>query len=279
MRALLWLSLIVACGGGSDVPDDVLEPIPEPVVGDDWDQPTAAQTWQWQLLGTVNTSYNVDYYDIDLYDVPDATLQALRSDDRKIICYFSAGSHEDWRDDQADFPDAVIGKKLDGWPGERWLDVRDARVLELMAKRLDVAVARGCHMVEPDNVDGFQNNTGFDLSPADQLLFLQHLANAAHERKLGILLKNGADIVADAEPWFDGAVVEQCAEYAECDRWAPFLSADKAVFQAEYSKADTAAEAEALADEVCPDAVSNNRRALVLPLDLNDAFRVDCDQR
>jgi len=31
--------------------------------------------------------------------------------------------------------------------------------------------------------------------------------------------------------------------------------------------------------DICPDAVEKNRRALVLPLDLNDEFRVDCDPR
>ncbi|CAN0308119.1 unnamed protein product [Hapterophycus canaliculatus] len=30
---------------------------------------------------------------------------------------------EDWRDDAEDFPDSTIGLRMDGWDGERWLDV------------------------------------------------------------------------------------------------------------------------------------------------------------
>lgn len=30
---------------------------------------------------------------------------------------------EDWRDDADDFPAEAIGNDLDGWGGEKWLDV------------------------------------------------------------------------------------------------------------------------------------------------------------
>lgn len=46
-----------------------------------------------------------------------------------------------------------------------------------MVARLDLAVSRGCDGVEPDNVDGYTNNTGFALVPMDQLAFNRNLAN------------------------------------------------------------------------------------------------------
>jgi hypothetical protein len=46
---------------------------------------------------------------------------------RKVICYFSAGSYENWRSDKNDFPSDVLGNKLEHWEGEKWLDIRDTR--------------------------------------------------------------------------------------------------------------------------------------------------------
>jgi hypothetical protein len=46
----------------------------------------------------------------------------------KPICYISAGSAENWRPDFQRFPKASLGKSLDGWPGEFWLDIRRADV-------------------------------------------------------------------------------------------------------------------------------------------------------
>ena len=120
-------------------------------------------TWQWQLQGTVDTSVDVDIYDIDLFDVPASTIQLLKSQGRTVVCYFSAGSYEEWRSDAAAFGDALLGKPLAGWPGERWLDIRDigaadSTLAAIMRARLDLAQRKGCHAVEPDNIDAYQNN-------------------------------------------------------------------------------------------------------------------------
>lgn len=40
-----------------------------------------------------------------------------------------------------------------------------------MQARLDLAVQKGCDGVEPDNVDGYQNNSGFPLTAQDQLAY------------------------------------------------------------------------------------------------------------
>lgn len=77
----------------------------------------------------------------------------------RSIGYFSAGSYENWRSDERDFPSSVKGNNLDGWPGEKWLDISDWATLgPIMEARLDLAVTKGCDGVEPDNVDGYDNN-------------------------------------------------------------------------------------------------------------------------
>ena len=188
------------------------------------------------------------------------------------MCYFSGGSFEEWRDDAGDFADAVLGKSLDGWEGERWLDIRTANVREIMAARLDIAALRKCDGVEPDNMDGYANDSGFDLTGADQLAFNRWMANAAHERGLFVALKNDVDQIRELEPYFDLQVNEQCHEFDECDLLSPFIAAGKPVFNAEYD--------EGYVDDpsdLCKRAESEQIRVLVLPLDLDDTFRITCD--
>ena len=106
------------------------------------------------------------------------------------ICYFSAGSFENWRPDAAAFPASVKGSS-NGWPGENWLDIRQWSVLgPIMGARMDLAVSKGCDGVEPDNMDGYSNSTGFPLTAADQITYNTNIANLAHSKGLSVGLKN-----------------------------------------------------------------------------------------
>ncbi len=145
----------VTCGdGGTTDLDSTLDPITG-----EWYRPAVAVTWQWQLQGTINTAYTVDLYDIDLFDTPTTLIASLQASGKRVICYFSAGSFEDFRPDAANFQSQDLGNPLGDFPDERWLDIRSASVLAIMEARLDIAVDKGCDGVEPDNVDGFTNNT------------------------------------------------------------------------------------------------------------------------
>ncbi len=242
-------------------------------VNDVW-VPPAGTTWQWQLSGyPVDTSVDVAVYDVDLFDTDEADLTTLRGAGRRIICYFSAGSFEDWRDDAGAFDAADIGQPLDGWEGENWLDVRSQNVRTVLAARLDHAVTRGCDAVEPDNVDGYLNDTGFDLTEADQLAFNRWLATEAHARGLSVGLKNCPEIADLLEPDFDWALSEECAAYEECESFTPFLTANKAVFHVEY--VDAAADGPALLAQVCADPTRAGFSTLVKLWDL-DAWRLAC---
>ena len=196
-------------------------------------QPKPGTSWQWQLSGAVDTSLDVKMYDIDLFETPTATINQLKADGRIVICYFSAGSYEDWRPDADTIPAAGRGKKMAGWD-ELWLDVRNSGVRDVMKKRLELAKSKGCHGVEPDNVDGYTNNTGFPLTAADQLSFNKFLAAEAHARGLSIGLKNDLHQIPQLVTIFDWALSEECMEFNECDTLAPFIKAGKAVFHVEY---------------------------------------------
>merc|ERR1712232_989951 len=145
-----------------------------------------------------------------MFDTSEADIRNLRSNGKTVICYISAGSWEKWRKDGEDFPEIAIGKSLDGWPDEKWLDTRNGDVRSIIEQRFLMAQQKGCHGIEPDNVDGWDNETGFSLTKDDSKDYLTFLSTAAHNLNLLIGLKNAAEIVSDMQPLFDFAIVEEC---------------------------------------------------------------------
>jgi hypothetical protein len=208
--------------------------LPDPVTCEGCWAPDPVTTWQWQLQGEIDPSVDVQMYDVDGFETSSSTVEELHDAGRSVVCYLSAGSWENWRPDADDFPESVKGAS-NGWPGERWLDIRRLRVLgPIMQARLDICAAKGFDGVEFDNVDGYQNRSGFPLTGADQLRYDVYLANEAHRRGLTAVLKNDLGQVRDLLPYFDAALNEQCFQYDECNRLRPFVTAGKAVFTVEY---------------------------------------------
>ena len=209
---------------------------PKPLTSSDdiWIPPLNT-SWQWQLSGTVDQSYDVDMYDIDMFDNDVDVVASLHEKGRKVIGYFSAGSYENWRPDANEFPESVLGKPLEGWAGERWLDIRQLDILgPIMTARMDLCKGKGFDGIDPDNVDGYINDTGFPLTYQDQIVYNMFLANEAHARGLSIGLKNDLDQINDLLSYFDWALNEQCFQYKEYDKLLSFINDGKAVFQVEY---------------------------------------------
>jgi hypothetical protein len=225
--------------------------------------PPISTTWQWQLTGTIDESVEAAMYDVDLFDVPASVVASLHAKGRKVVCYMSAGTYENWRPDAAQFPAAVLGNGVDGWPGEKWLDVRRIDLLgPIMEARLDLCKQKGFDAIEPDNIDGYANASGFPLKAQDQIAYNIWLSNAAHARGLSIGLKNDLDQVTALVSYFDWALNEQCFQYNECNLLTPFVKAGKAVFVVEYSLATST---------FCPKAVEMGFNAMKKNLDLGPA--------
>jgi hypothetical protein len=264
MRALLvvCLGVLIACAASDAAPAR-------------WD-PEVGDTWQWQLSAPPNTAYDVTVYDIDLFDTPAAVIDDLHAQRRRVVCYFSAGSSEDWRPDFGSIAESDLGVPLDEWPGELWLDTRSPIVRQIMRGRLELARDKGCDGVEPDNVDAYQHDSGFDLDAASQLDFNRFLAAEAHARGLAVGLKNDVDQIRDLVADFDFAVNEQCFEYDECDVYAEFTSAGKPVFNAEYAEPYRLNE-HGERDALCQSAHAAGIQTLVLPPELDDSLRFACN--
>ncbi|KAL6406429.1 hypothetical protein AUP68_09223 [Ilyonectria robusta] len=217
-------------GGDSLTPGNKATSIWQPAVGD---------SWQIVLLKPIKVvdgivAPDVKIYELDVYDNDADTIEALQKAGKKVICYFSAGSWENWRDDKGDFKKADLGKVLDGWPNERWIDVRSNNVRKIMRKRIKFAADKGCDAIDPDNVDGFQNDNGLDLTAEDAIDFVKFLSETASSYNMSTGLKNAVDIIADVLEHVHFSVNEQCVEYSECEAFAAFIKADKPVFHVEY---------------------------------------------
>jgi hypothetical protein len=229
--------------------------------------PPARVSWQWQLSGPLDLGVDAQVYDVDLFETSAAQVAQLHAMGRKVICYLDAGTYEPFRPDHATYPKVLLGDPVDGWPDERWLDIRRLDlVMPLIAERMQTCKAKGFDGVEPDNLDGYANDTGFPLTAGDQARFNIEVAQLAHQQGLAVGLKNDVDQAAALQPLFDFALVEECAYYRECSALMPFARAGKPVLEVEYQLPPAA---------FCPQANQMGFSALRKSLNL-DARRVAC---
>jgi hypothetical protein len=197
-------------------------------------QPPKQLTWYWQLSGTPKIE-PVMATDIDGFDNGASEVAALHAVGQRVICYIDVGTSENWRSDFSTFPASVQGN-TNGWPGEKWLNVADLSTLEpIMTARFQMCQAAGYDAVEPDNMDGYENSTGFPITAAQQASYNEWIADEVHSLGMAVFQKNDPDQASTLEPYFDGVIDEQCNEYSECSAFDPYLSAGKPVLNAEYS--------------------------------------------
>jgi hypothetical protein len=230
--------------------------------------PMPLASWQIQLTGSLDTTLDVAVYIADL-ETPPAVIDDLHAAGRIVICYFSGGTLEPFRDDAARFPAAALGTPLAAYPNERWVDVRDPTVRSIMGDRIGAAAAAGCDGLDASGLAAFAADNGLGLSRADQLAYDRWLAAAAHARGLSIgFVENDASLSQDLQADFDWVIASSCVD-ADCPTAAPFVAARKAAFLIEYGDASRV-------DAVCSKARTLGLSA-ILKRDANlDAFRLGC---
>ena len=231
-------------------------------------RPTPLSSWQIQLSGALDTSLDVDVFIAD-FQTDTSVIRELHDAGRIMICYFSAGSAEAFREDARRFPESALGAELPNYPDERFVDVRDETVRAIMEDRVATAEAAGCDGIHPSGLAAFSASTGLDFDRADQLDYNRWLAAAVHARGLSIGLVDGdpsltAELVGD----FDWTVVWSCLPTG-CPSATPFTSAGKPALLIEYGD-------EARATEVCPPSESLQLSVIIKRNANLDAFRVGC---
>lgn len=202
--------------------------------------PNVVSSFHVQLTGEVDFDSGADVFDTDLFETTAADVQKIHDNGGYAIAYFNGGAWQPGMPDSGDYPDSVIGKTpMNGWPQERWLDIKQIEVLRpLIAAKIAVAKSKGFDAVDPDNMDGYMNKetAEFHLTKADQVAFAKMVAEEAHKQGLAVFLKNGGDMMSDLVNDFDGTVAEEAYKYNEAEIYQPMRDAGKPVFLIEYKK-------------------------------------------
>jgi hypothetical protein len=175
--------------------------------------------------------------DVDLFGTSTSTMKQIQAQGKKVICYFSAGSSETWRPDFSKFKPQHMGTQLKGWPGEKWLDIRSPEIYEIMRARIQLASEKGCDGIDPDNVDGYEDESrgGFGLTSKDSVAFVTKMADEAHKYGLAMGLKNALGILGQVGSKVQFAVNEECSTYNGCRAYESFLRSGKPVYHIEYA--------------------------------------------
>lgn len=199
-------------------------------------RPSQTDRWQVQLSGAFDDSIEADVYDLDGDATTARQVAALHRRGKAVVCYIDAGAVEHYRADAADFPADLIGNVVEGWPDERWLDIRQLDQLEpLLRKRIETCKAKGFDGVNADNMQAYTEDTGFPLTREHQLAFIRLVARLSHQAGLAYGLKNSSELLPELGDVVNFAVNEQCHEYGECDDYTEFLASGRAVVNIEYT--------------------------------------------
>ncbi|KAF4626257.1 hypothetical protein G7Y89_g11903 [Cudoniella acicularis] len=202
------------------------------------------QRWQIILSGAPNTDNtltpDVPVWDIDLEYAAKNDIANIKATGKLVICYFSAGTVEKGRTDENKFKPADVGKVYPEWPDEHWLNIRSKDVRSVMKTRIESAAAKGCDAIDPDNIDGFNNDNGFNLVADDAVDYFKYLATTAAANGVQIGLKNAVTILPRVQSLISFAVNEECARSGKsdsgnlCSSYDPLIAAGKPVFHIEY---------------------------------------------
>jgi len=198
---------------------------------------TATQSyWDWQLGEPLNLSRDVRVLDVDSDTITAAEVAQMKARGVLMICYVSIGTVENYRSDVAAFPASVVGRTYGDWPDEKFLDIRQHDVLlPIMTARFQRCKDMGFDAIEPDNMDVYDNDSGFRLSRRDGIAYIKALADMAHGMGLEIGQKNVPELTGQLIGSLDFVITEDCFSEGWCEEVSAYIRANKPVLAAEYT--------------------------------------------
>jgi hypothetical protein len=239
-----------------------------------WWQPKAGVSFDWEL-DDINSKANFtgDVVDVDAFTTSAETVAALHAKGKKVIAYLSVGTLEDDRPDGSLLPAEVLGKKYTEWPHEKWIDIRQLdKIKPWLNSRINMILKKKFDAIEPDNLDGYTNTTGFPLTEKDAHNYMDYLITLAHENGLGIGQKNVPDVSADYAAKFDWVLTEDAFNQKWQLQVQPYIKLNKPVFAVEYSDVTSQSKFD---NEFCPAAAKLGYTAIFKKRDL-DAWVSKC---
>jgi len=275
--SVLFILVVLGCSdsedtenGSSNIPDDQDQEVPN----SNFTIATGA-TFEWRLDDLPNDyTTDAEVVDIDAFSATPELVANLKAQGKTVIAYLSVGSVENFREDANDFPEEVIGNIYEGFEDENWLDIRKISLIApIIEKRLDMIMSKGFDGIEPDNINGYQNNSGFNLNEADARTYSRYLIEQAHKRNLSIGQKNAEEIIPTLADEFDWILTEDAYADDFYKQLTPFIQLGKAVFMVEYTDRMSA---ENFTENVCPKASALSYYGLLKDRDL-ELKGIKCD--
>ncbi|CAG5068138.1 hypothetical protein DYBT9623_00867 [Dyadobacter sp. CECT 9623] len=243
---------------GTDLPNDKT----------DWWKPVYGVSFDWDLDDlNAGDRFSADVVDVDAFTTSAEQVAALHAQGKKVIAYLSVGTLENDRPDAGLLPKEVIGKVYPEWPEERWLDIRQPEKLRpWLNSRFNMIINKGFDAIEPDNLDSYENETGFQITETDTRRYCDFLIEMAHRNGLGIGQKNVPELAPDYSAKFDWMLTEDAFEQGWQDQAQPFTALNKPVFATEYTDMTSKAVFE---NTFCPKAKSLRIYAVLKKRDLD----------
>ncbi|MCF6343472.1 MAG: endo alpha-1,4 polygalactosaminidase [Devosiaceae bacterium] len=203
--------------------------------------PLPGANWDWQLsVEQIEPPKGIRAFGTDPDSVTREQIMMLNEAGIYTICYVSVGTLENWRSDknifydQTIFNSPVVGKKYEGWPDEFFLDITNPNLRFVMQKRFLDCALKGFKAIEPDNMDVYINDSGFNISAEQTITYIKQLAKDAHDQGLEIGQKNVPELTNQLVGILDFVITESCYQDNWCEDALPYIEAGKPIFDAEY---------------------------------------------
>jgi endo-alpha-1,4-polygalactosaminidase (GH114 family) len=245
LYACIVLCLILAaCKSDNADPDtNIVDGSELPNDKTDWWKPVNGVSFDWDLDDlNAQDHFEADVVDVDAFTTSAEQVAALHAQGKKVIAYISVGTLENDRPDAGLLPKEVIGKVYPEWTEEKWVDIREPEKLKpWLNSRFRMIINKGFDAIEPDNLDSFDNETGFNITESDTRRYCDFLISLAHQNGLGIGQKNVPGLASDFAAKFDWLLTEDAFEQGWQEQVKPFIDLKKPVFSVEYTDMTTEA--------------------------------------
>jgi hypothetical protein len=194
----------------------------------------------WGPMEPLSTKGDLIILDANLQSA--ATIKQQKAQGKKVICYISAGSIENWRSDAKEAMSTVsLGKKYKGFEAtEQWVNLLEWQTAKpIMESRINQAASKGCDGVEFDNIDchdhGPQCVPGASKEQLrkKQVEYIRWLSQRARSKGLAVGLKNVNGIVDQVVQYGDFAI-EEANPASEFAKFGKFIAQNKAVLSVHY---------------------------------------------
>ncbi|WP_162846964.1 endo alpha-1,4 polygalactosaminidase [Mucilaginibacter gracilis] len=239
LLSISFLACLIACKKGTSN-DDVSNPIDstQPVQDKtDWWKPVTGTSFDWQLDDvSPGNNFAAAVVDVDAFTTSAETVVALHAKGKKVIAYISVGTIESDRPDANLVPAKIIGNVYPEWPKEKWLDIRQIDQLKpWLNSRINMILKKGFDGIEPDNLDSYDNEPGFDISERDVKKYSDYLITLAHASGLAIGQKNVKELTPDFAAKFDFVITEDAFKEGWHKDVEKYITLNKPVFAVEYT--------------------------------------------